>query len=74
VEDNQGVNDPSAAAESVQARALLQRAFPDQRGIPAIVVLRNADGLSPADLREVRRISDASSGHRPPAWSHAPDP
>lgn len=62
VEDNQTANDPPPAAESLQARALVQRAFPEDRGTPAIIVLRDPQGLSSLDLAEVRRMSDALSG------------
>lgn len=62
VEDNQTANDPPPAAESLQARALLQRAFPEERGTPAIVALHDARGLSARDLGEVKRISDALTG------------
>lgn len=62
VEDNRSVNDPPPAAESLQARALLQRSFPQERGTPAIVVLRDARRLSSGDFAQVRRISRALSG------------
>jgi RND superfamily putative drug exporter len=67
VEDNRKANDPPATADSVHARDLMQRVFPDQKGTPAVVVLRDARGLSPADMGEVKRISDAMSGPGHPA-------
>jgi RND superfamily putative drug exporter len=62
VEDNRGQNDPPAAAESMRAVELSRRAFPDQQGLPAVVVLRNPAGLAGAGQAEVRRISDALTG------------
>jgi putative drug exporter of the RND superfamily len=62
VEDNRGQNDPPAAAESMRAVELSRRAFPDQQGLPAVVVLRNPAGLAGAGQAEVRRISDTLTG------------
>lgn len=47
VQDNQSANLPSAATESMQARALADEAFPDRTGTPAIIVVR---GESPAEV------------------------
>ncbi len=67
VESNGTVNDPPPASPSVAARALLARAFPDQGGTLAVVVLRDPHGLGEAGRREVTRITDALSGpSRPP--------
>jgi hypothetical protein len=67
VEDNRGMTDPPAAAESMRAQALLARAFPEQTGMPAIIVLHDPAGIHDAELGEVRRISTELSGpSRPP--------
>lgn len=67
LEENESINDPPAAAESVAARTLLQQVFPDQRGTPAIVVFRNPGGLTTGDLDVVRTVSERLSGpDRPP--------
>jgi putative drug exporter of the RND superfamily len=67
VVDNRGQNDPPAAAESMRAAELARRAFPDQQGLPAVVVLRNPAGLTEADFAEARRISDTLAGPDRPA-------
>jgi RND superfamily putative drug exporter len=67
VEDNKGTLDPPASAESVRAQALLTQAFPDQQGLPAIIVLRDPQGLTDADLGHVQRITEALSGPGRPA-------
>jgi RND superfamily putative drug exporter len=67
VEDNRDTLDPPASAESVHAQALLARAFPGQQGVPAIVVLRNPQGLTDIDLGQVQTITAALSGPDRPA-------
>ncbi|TDD89621.1 MMPL family transporter [Actinomadura darangshiensis] len=67
VQDDREANDPPAAAESVHARDLLRRAFPDERGTPAVIVVRDAHGLTAADMAEVGRIGTALSGPNRPA-------
>ena len=67
VEDNKGTLDPPASAESVHAQALLTQAFPDHRGLPAIVVLRNPNGLTDSDFGQVQRITEVLSGPDHPA-------
>lgn len=62
VENNQGANDPPAAAESMQARELVRQAYPDQRGTPAVVVLRREGGLTDGDIGQVRRIGEVLTG------------
>jgi putative drug exporter of the RND superfamily len=62
VENNRGQNDPPAAAESMRAAELSRQAFPDQQGLPAVIVLRNPAGLARTDLAEARRISDTLNG------------
>jgi RND superfamily putative drug exporter len=67
VENNRTINDPPATAQSVQARALLAKAFPNERGTPAILVLRDPRGLGAGGEREIRRITQAlrGPGHPP---------
>jgi RND superfamily putative drug exporter len=67
VEDNKGTLDPPASAESVHVQAMLARAFPDQQGLPAIIVLRDPQGLTDAGFGQVRRITEALSGPGRPA-------
>lgn len=75
VENNRTVNDPPPASQSVAARALLARAFPDQGGTPAVVVLRDPHGLGEAGRREVTRITATLSGpSRPPGVGHVVSP
>ncbi|NLT54189.1 MAG: MMPL family transporter [Actinomycetales bacterium] len=62
VKDPGGANSPVAGAESGAARDLLLKEFPDQRGVPAIIVLRSPGGLTPADEAEVARIGQALTG------------
>ncbi|MBB4960682.1 MMPL family transporter [Micromonospora polyrhachis] len=66
VKQDSGSNSPPPSAESAEARDLLLEKFPDQDGVPAIIVLRNPDGLQPADEAEVKRISEALSGPNAP--------
>ena len=72
VEDNRAVNDPPASAQSVKARALVAKAFSDQQGTPAIVVLRDPRGLGARGDREARRIARELTGPRRPAGIAAP--
>ena len=59
VEDNSTANDPPAASDSVVADAVVRAEFPTERGIPALIVLRHADGLDGRDETEVGRITRA---------------
>jgi len=43
--------------ESVQATRLVQQAFPNQNGIPAIIVFHNAQGLSDADKQSATQLA-----------------
>jgi RND superfamily putative drug exporter len=61
-QDGEGPTAPPATSESVRAERLLADAFPDSAGLPALVVLRNAKGLTDADITQVRRISAELSG------------
>jgi RND superfamily putative drug exporter len=72
VETNRGVNDPPSSAQSVQARALLAKAFPNQRGTPAIIVLRDPRGLGAGGQREIQRITQSLTGPGRPAGIGAP--
>ena len=65
VEDNEGTLDPPASAESVQAQALLAQAFPGRHGLPAIIVLRDPQGLTDTDFDRVQKITEALSGPGP---------
>ena len=67
VEDNRTVNNPPATAESLHAQQLLRAEFPDQRGVPALVVVARPGGrLTDADLAAVREIAARLSGPRRP--------
>lgn len=67
VENNATANNPPASADSVAAGNLLQRAFPGQRGTPAIVVFRDRRGLTSQDLQKVRAVTQRLTGPgRPP--------
>ena len=66
VKQEGGSNSPVPGTQSAEARDLLLEKFPDQQGVPAIIVLRNPHGLTAADEAEVARISKALSG------THAP--
>ncbi|HEX6969216.1 MAG TPA: MMPL family transporter [Micromonosporaceae bacterium] len=59
-------NAPVAGAESAAAQDLLREKFPDQQGIPALIVLHNPDGLEAADEAEVTRISQTLTGPEAP--------
>jgi RND superfamily putative drug exporter len=62
-----GNNQPVPGAESAAARDLLLEKFPDQQGVPAIIVMRHPGGLRAADEAEVARISEALAGPAAPA-------
>ncbi|HEX5597406.1 MAG TPA: MMPL family transporter [Micromonosporaceae bacterium] len=66
VTDPGSANAPVAGAESAAAHDLLLEKFPDQQGVPALVVLRNPGGLQAADEAEVARISQDLSGREAP--------
>ncbi|HEX5440213.1 MAG TPA: MMPL family transporter, partial [Ktedonobacterales bacterium] len=44
--------------ESVQAQKLIQQHFPNQRGLPAIIVFSDKNGLSDADYAKARQVND----------------
>lgn len=66
VTDPGSANAPVAGAESAAARDLLLEKFPDQQGVPALIVVHNPDGLQSADEAEVARISAALTGSDAP--------
>ncbi len=66
VKQEGGSNTPVPGTDSARARDLLLARFPDQQGIPAIVVVRDPGGLTAADEAEVARISGALTGTRAP--------
>lgn len=44
--------------ESVRAAAVVKEAFPNSRGVPAIIVVHNPNGLGAADEAAAKQISD----------------
>ena len=44
--------------ESVRAQQIIQQHFPNQRGLPAVIVFSDASGLSDADYAKARQVSD----------------
>lgn len=66
VKQEGGANAALPGAQSAQARDLLLEKFPDQKGVPAIIVVRDPRGLGDAGEAEVARISDALAGPRAP--------
>lgn len=44
--------------ESVQAQKLIQQHFPSQRGLPAIIVFSDKNGLSDADYAKAKQVND----------------
>lgn len=63
VQDNQSANFPAATSESMLARDLSERAFPDHDGTPAIIVV---NGESPAAVSDaVARIGAALGAESP---------
>ncbi len=67
VKRESGTNSPVPGTASARARALLLAEFPDQQGVPAIIVIRDPAGLNAADDTEVARISTALRGSAAPA-------
>jgi RND superfamily putative drug exporter len=63
IQDNRTVNNPPAAAESLRAARLLRAEFPDQHGVPALVVVARPGGrLTGPDLVAVRAVTARLSG------------
>ncbi|MFE1783660.1 MMPL family transporter [Streptomyces sp. NPDC059506] len=62
VQDNTSANLPPAASDSMRARELARKEFPGQDAVPAVVVVRGADGDRGSAERAVRRITAALSG------------
>ena len=67
VKQEGGTNAPVPGSQSAAARDLLLQSFPDQQGIPAIIVVHDPDGLDAAAEAEVARITNALSGSERPA-------
>lgn len=55
VESNKDVNDPPAAAQSMEARTLQSEAF-EGGGTPAVIVVRDPAGLDRADRQEIGKL------------------
>lgn len=60
VQDNSADSLPPAATESMRAHELMERAFPNQSGTPALIVVRGAD--SERTTEAVQRIGEALAG------------
>jgi RND superfamily putative drug exporter len=67
VKQDGGTNVPVPGSQSEAARDLLLQSFPDQQGVPAIIVVHDPDGLGAAAEAEVARITDALTGPDRPA-------
>jgi RND superfamily putative drug exporter len=44
--------------ESVRAQQLIQQHFPNQRGLPAVIVFANTNGLSSSDYAKAQQVND----------------
>jgi RND superfamily putative drug exporter len=66
VKQEGGANSPVAGSESAAAAELFREHFPDQQGVPAIIVVRNPAGLQDADRAEIARISEALNSPNAP--------
>jgi RND superfamily putative drug exporter len=62
-----GTNAPVPGSQSAAARDLLLQSFPDQQGVPAVIVVHNPDGLDAAAESEIARITSALAGPDRPA-------
>jgi Predicted drug exporters of the RND superfamily len=67
VKQDGGTNVPVPGSQSEAARDLLLQSFPDQQGVPAIIVVHDPDGLDAAAEAEVARITRALTGPDRPA-------
>jgi RND superfamily putative drug exporter len=67
VKQEGGTNAPVPGSQSAAARDLLLESFPDQQGVPAIIVVHDPDGLDATAEAEVARISGALTGPDRPA-------
>ncbi|MEI7554211.1 MMPL family transporter [Candidatus Chlorohelix sp.] len=53
--------------ESVRASKLLEQAFPNRKGLPAIIAFYNPSGLTDSDFATAQKVSDwLVSGNQPP--------
>src|SRR5690606_38877249 len=67
VKEEGGTNSPVPGTQSAAARDLLLESFPDQQGVPAIIVVHDPAGLDATAEAEIARISSTLSGpDRPP--------
>jgi RND superfamily putative drug exporter len=62
VKQEGGTNAPVPGSQSEQARDLLLRSFPDQQGVPAIIVVHDPGGLDSTARAHLARISSALTG------------
>ncbi len=62
VKQDGGTNSPVPGSQSAAARDLLLQSFPDQQGVPAIIVVHDPAGLGAAAEAEIARISTALTG------------
>ncbi|MBX6749310.1 MAG: MMPL family transporter [Micromonosporaceae bacterium] len=62
VKQDGGTNVPVPGSQSEAARDLLLQSFPDQQGVPAIIVVHDPGGLGAAAEAEVARITSALTG------------
>jgi RND superfamily putative drug exporter len=67
VKQDGGNNAPVPGTQSAQAQELLRSSFPDQQGVPAIIVVHEPGGLGATAQGEIERISTALSGPDRPA-------
>ena len=69
VKEEGGTNAPVPGSQSAEARDLLLRSFPDQQGVPAIIVVHDPqarDEVIEAEVaRMAKRIEPCSLLHRP---------
>jgi len=67
VKHDGGSNAPVPGSQSAAAQELLLSSFPDQQGVPAVIVVHDPNGLDTAAENEVARISTALTGPDRPA-------
>jgi RND superfamily putative drug exporter len=67
VKEDGGTNAPVPGSSAEAAQELLLEKFPDQQGVPAIIVVHDPDGLDAAAEAEIERISRALTGPDRPA-------
>lgn len=67
VKQDGGTNAPIPGSSAAAAQELLLERFPDQQGVPAIIVVHDPNGLDAAAEAEVDRITRALTGPDRPA-------